>query len=102
MNDFTNHRMMTELRRAYLKSLAAKLQELAAAIADRDFASAVRIGHQLKGSGKSYGYPDVSEFGSSVEDAALNGRAAALENLALEMRHLKTVQAMSASPQESE
>lgn len=102
MNDFSNHSMMTELRRTYLKSLAVKLEELAAAITGRDFDAAVRIGHQLKGSGKSYGYPDISDFGSSVEDAALNRRCAVLESLALEMRQLKTVKAISASPQESE
>lgn len=102
MSDFKNHSIMEELRRAYLKSLAAKMEELAAAIAGQDHRAAVRIGHQLKGSGKSYGFPDVSDLGATIEEAAANRRFAQLETLLFEMRNLKTVKTIPDSPLERE
>lgn len=40
------------------------------AVARRDFAAIAAIGHNLRGSAESYGFPQLSVFGASLEAAA--------------------------------
>jgi D-tyrosyl-tRNA(Tyr) deacylase len=71
---------------AYLEQRQAELVQLAAALASGDLATAQRIGHNLKGTGASYGFPVLSELGLELERAARVGDAAgagaAVERLA--------------------
>ena len=64
--------VMDELRKAYLKSLAEKMAALAEAVNARNYTVVTRLGHQLKGSGSSYGLPEVSELGARIEQAGEN------------------------------
>ncbi|HEY3295797.1 MAG TPA: Hpt domain-containing protein [bacterium] len=77
-------RVVKELRAAYLKSLAVKMTELAEALKARQFSAIVRLGHQLKGSGRSYGLPEISDLGARMEEAAENRRLTVLEPLLAE------------------
>jgi len=67
----------TALRRAiqtrvprYLASRAADLQEIQTALAADDFDKICRIGHNMKGSGSSFGFPAISAAGHAIEEAA--------------------------------
>ena len=60
----------------YLEHCRADLPLLRKALEQRSFAAARKFGHQLKGTGKPYGFPALTEFGLAVETAA------AQENLA--------------------
>ncbi len=88
MSDSDSNPVLRELRGAYCRSLAAKLTQLSEALTDRNLAIMNRLGHQMKGSGRSYGFPDVSELGARIEEAAGDRRVVALEAMLLELQDL--------------
>jgi two-component system, NarL family, sensor histidine kinase BarA len=76
------------MRAGYLTSLSKKSEELAMALDVRDFATAYRLGHQIKGSGRSYGLPEGSELGCRIEEAGENRRMPTLEAAVIELKEL--------------
>ncbi len=58
------------LRPAFLANRTLDLVKMRTALAVHDFASIQAIGHNCKGTGSGYGYPDISTIGSSIEQAA--------------------------------
>ena len=62
-----------ELVARYLDSCRKDLSRLHAAFAASDYAAARRLGHQMKGTGGPYGFPDVTLIGSAIEKAAAAG-----------------------------
>jgi HPt (histidine-containing phosphotransfer) domain-containing protein len=79
--------MMAELRKSYLKSFPQKLSALSDAFASRDFESLSRLGHQLKGSGQSYGFPEISRLGQEIENAALITECTQLDSILAELEN---------------
>jgi hypothetical protein len=72
------------------KSNVSLILELAAS---GDFDSARRIGHNMKGTGKGYGFDVISGLGYSIEQAAARAAADEVEKLANELsRYLASVQ----------
>jgi len=102
MAEFRSSPVMQELRAAYLKSLAAKMAEFATASSARDYVTVARMGHQLKGSGQSYGLPQISALGIKMEEVAEFRRAALLEPLLAEfMTLMNTLVDEQSSPEKS-
>lgn len=72
---------MTELRDFYLASLGPQIEVLEAALASFDQGgreagdSIGRVAHQLKGSGASYGFPEVTDRAQEVLDASDRDRS---------------------------
>ncbi len=54
----------------YLKNVEKELKALRLAEAAEDYATIQRIGHNLHGSGGSFGFPMITEFGNQMEQAA--------------------------------
>lgn len=77
-----------QLKSSYLQSLAEKLRALETAVAARNFKEIVLYGHQLKGSGRSYGFPEISDIGTRIEEAGLGHQGTILEALIIELAHL--------------
>ncbi len=72
------------------KAHAARILELAAS---GDFDAARRIAHNMKGTGKGYGFDVISDLGSSIEQAASRSAADEVDKLANELsRYLGSVQ----------
>ena len=69
MYSYDDLNMATLLKEHYLKSFPSKLELLSAAIRENDFESIQRLGHQLRGSGSSYGFPEITAIGSEIEAA---------------------------------
>ena len=67
---------MEELRRIYRDAVAGRVRELEAALAalpamPAEAAAAIRrIAHSLRGSGATYGFPEVTRAAAAAEDAA--------------------------------
>ncbi|MCB0366401.1 MAG: Hpt domain-containing protein [Bdellovibrionaceae bacterium] len=59
--------MMKELRTEYLDSLPAKLRDLEKSLSQEDVDCLREDFHKLKGTGKTYGFPEISELGEVVE-----------------------------------
>ena len=58
------------LRPAFLAKRGLDLVKMKNALAARDFASIQTIGHNCKGTGAGYGFPDISRIGAAIELAA--------------------------------
>jgi signal transduction histidine kinase/CheY-like chemotaxis protein/HPt (histidine-containing phosphotransfer) domain-containing protein len=54
----------------YLKNVEKELNKLAAAQTAEDYPSLQRIGHNLNGTGGSFGFPRITELGAGIEQAA--------------------------------
>jgi CheY-like chemotaxis protein/HPt (histidine-containing phosphotransfer) domain-containing protein len=54
----------------YLKNVQKDLNTLGAAQAAEDYATLQRIGHNLNGTGGSFGFPRITELGAIIESAA--------------------------------
>jgi len=88
VSDLQSMVITQELRAAYLQSVAAKLAEFAEAAQARHFRIIARIGHQLKGSGRSYGIPEISLLGARIEEAGQDRRVSLLDPLLAEFKNL--------------
>ena len=54
----------------YLASKEKQIEEARAALSSRDFGPIRRFGHNLKGTGRGYGFPPIEEMGREIERAA--------------------------------
>jgi hypothetical protein len=57
-------------RPAFLANRLLDLGKMQDALASRDFAAIQNIGHNCKGTGTGYGFPDISRIGATIEIAA--------------------------------
>jgi CheY-like chemotaxis protein/anti-sigma regulatory factor (Ser/Thr protein kinase) len=55
----------------YLASKEKQIEEARAALVSRDFGPIRRFGHNLKGTGRGYGFPPIEEMGREIERAAM-------------------------------
>jgi HPt (histidine-containing phosphotransfer) domain-containing protein len=69
-----------ELRSLFAEDLAEKIKELQKAVANSDHDVICKISHQIGGSAKSFGYPEVSELAHELERSA---RGISLEDAAV-------------------
>jgi len=63
----------------YLARCRERAQALRGAAERRDYTAVAVWGHRMKGTGCSYGFPDVSADGAAIEQAAKRQDAAELE-----------------------
>jgi HPt (histidine-containing phosphotransfer) domain-containing protein len=61
----------------YLQNCRSDLAQLKTALAASEYETARRLGHQMKGTGKPYGFPELTQIGRAIEWAA--SKQAALE-----------------------
>jgi len=57
-------------RPAFIENRWLDLSKMKSALSAKDFATIQHIGHNCKGIGKGYGFPEISNAGSNVECAA--------------------------------
>jgi hypothetical protein len=60
-----------ELVPQYLASKEKQIEEARLALAAGDFSPIRRFGHNLKGTGRGYGFPSIEELGREIEQAAV-------------------------------
>jgi HPt (histidine-containing phosphotransfer) domain-containing protein len=77
---------LEDLIPAYLENRRNDLRVMTRALADGDWPAIAELGHKIKGSGTSYGFPEISDLGRELERAAgaeeLEAVRAALAGLA--------------------
>jgi HPt (histidine-containing phosphotransfer) domain-containing protein len=64
----------------YLRDCRSDLLQLKAALAAHEYETARRLGHQLKGTGKPYGFPALTQIGRAIEWAAAKKAAPELDS----------------------
>jgi CheY-like chemotaxis protein len=74
-----------ELRTKFLSHRAVEVEAAQAALDRRDFDHLATFGHNLQGSGSSYGFPGLSELGRRIEAAAAGRDAPSVDALLIEL-----------------
>ena len=64
--------MMKKMREKYLEDLKSQNADLKTMVEQKDFKALESFFHKLKGSGSSYGLPQISEYGAKYELKAKN------------------------------
>lgn len=59
-----------KLQTIYIDTFPEKLAALEQYLAENDWVKIERFGHQLKGSGKAYGFSEISDLGAKIEECA--------------------------------
>ena len=76
----------------YLEKRREDLATLRGALADCDYDSVRKLGHQMRGTGAGYGLAAISEIGGALEDAAVAGDAERMKDQIEELaRFLSTI-----------
>jgi HPt (histidine-containing phosphotransfer) domain-containing protein len=87
---------LADLVPIFLRNCRAYVHRLRAAVASGDLAAAASVGHNLAGSGTSYGFERISDLGFEIEAAAKRRDARAVGDLALRLEgYLARVRAVS-------
>jgi histidine phosphotransfer protein HptB len=71
LSEFADDAEMAALLRLFADGLTETCRQLSRGLEGGDAATVRRIGHQLKGTGGGYGYPDLTEAGGRLEDAVV-------------------------------
>lgn len=82
----TRHRMPASLISWYMRVRQDDLERFRQAMEAGDFESIRQLGHQWKGTGTSYGMPEITEFGAKLEACAAQGNKQEIESLIGEAR----------------
>jgi HPt (histidine-containing phosphotransfer) domain-containing protein len=64
----------------YLQNCRNDLAQLKAALAAGEYETARRLGHRMKGTGKPYGFPGLTQIGRAIEWAASKQAASELDS----------------------
>ena len=83
--------MMAELRTEYLASMPQKVSDIENHMAKKDIDLLRNDFHKLKGSGKTYGLPEVSELGELCEKICLNNKEQVAQMVPLAVSLLKSI-----------
>ena len=65
----------SEAREKYTNRRRMDLVRCRECLASQDFSTIETIGHNLKGNGISFGYPELSQLGEQIEHSAKESRA---------------------------
>ena len=90
---------MEDLKKWYRAGLATRIEALKAARRELDAGqepveSVRRIAHTLRGSGATYGFPEITESAAALEDAGPEAFAPALEKLLETIQEICSVSEM--------
>lgn len=61
--------LLKTLRKEYIDTLPAKIKEIETYLAKNDIENLLIVFHKLKGSGKTYGFDQISVLGHDIEEA---------------------------------
>jgi FOG: CheY-like receiver len=59
-----------QLRTDYIESMRKEVEELDKKLSPKEFEAFRFFGHNIKGNGVAYGFPEISKYGAKIEEAA--------------------------------
>ncbi len=87
------HDVLAELRKTYLEALPARADAIEKLLQERKYAEVETEFHKLKGTGKTYGLPEVSQIGEVAERLVENGSTSAEESVPAALNVLRRIAA---------
>ena len=88
MTTSTKTNTLRKLQNIYVDTFSEKLATMRQYLAENDWTRIQRFGHQLKGSGKAYGFSDISDLGAKIETAADIQDGSAVRALQIELENV--------------
>lgn len=85
------HDVLAELRKTYLEALPARADAIEKLLQERKYAEVETEFHKLKGTGKTYGLPEVSQIGEVAERLVENGSTSAEESVPAALNVLRRI-----------
>ena len=80
----------------YLANIQRGMDEILAGVDSRDCQVARRLGHQFKGSGDGYGFPEIARIGAAIELAAMDANEDEIRSQTLALaRYLDRVEVVA-------
>jgi hypothetical protein len=86
---------VAELVPGYLAAQARRIDDATIQLATRDFEPIQRFGHNLKGTGSGYGFPEIEKLGGAIETAAAKSDAKIIAEQLLALHRVVTEAASS-------
>ncbi|CAN5501459.1 hypothetical protein BH10BDE1_BH10BDE1_35060 [soil metagenome] len=83
--------VLAELRKTYLEALPARAELIEKLLTEGRYAEVETEFHKLKGTGKTYGLPEVTSIGEVTERLCENGSTSATESVPAALNALKKV-----------
>mgnify|MGYP001222904155 FL=1 len=88
------HDVLAELRKTYLEALPARADAIEKLFQERKYSEVETEFHKLKGTGKTYGLPEVSQIGAVAERLVENGSTSAEESVPAALNVLRRIAAI--------
>lgn len=85
--------VLAELRKSYLEALPSRADTIEKLFQERKYAEVETEFHKLKGTGKTYGLPEVSQIGEVAERLVENGTTSAEESVPAALKVLRKIAA---------
>lgn len=83
--------VLSELRKTYLEALPARADMIESLFKNRQYIEVETEFHKLKGTGKTYGLPEVTSIGEVAERLCENGSTSADESVPAALNALRKV-----------
>jgi HPt (histidine-containing phosphotransfer) domain-containing protein len=77
-----------QLVEEYIRSLKSKISEIEGEARAGNYSTVRNFGHQIKGSGKLYGFPEVSTYGERIESACKSENYELVHQLLAELKRI--------------
>jgi HPt (histidine-containing phosphotransfer) domain-containing protein len=77
---------LEEIAPSYLASRKGQIPILLNFLADSNFEEIRKIAHDLKGTGTSFGFPELTKFGEQLQRSAIDASAVEVGRQLLELR----------------
>jgi HPt (histidine-containing phosphotransfer) domain-containing protein len=87
MATFTKTSAIDKLQGIYIDSFPEKLAMFRQFLEENDWVNIERFGHQLKGSGKAYGFAEISVIGAKLEESANIHDGSSVRALQIELQN---------------
>lgn len=84
----SNNNKLDRKKLYYINTFDKKLEDFQNDLASKNFQNIKKFGHKIKGSGKSFGFEEISEIGKKIENCSSKNDIIALENFYQEMKIL--------------
>jgi HPt (histidine-containing phosphotransfer) domain-containing protein len=85
MSDENMFYVTPEIRARYLQRREGDVAAINQAIASGNFQIPAKLGHDWKGNGETYGFPQFSEWGKTLETASKNQQADVIKSIVAEV-----------------
>ncbi|MBN2255061.1 MAG: Hpt domain-containing protein [Deltaproteobacteria bacterium] len=84
---------LEDLIPGFLENRRKDIIEIESLLASDDYETIQRLGHSMKGAGGGYGFDEITEIGSRIENAAKEGKADEILRQAGELlRYLENIE----------